>query len=161
MTLSNQTALTDTEIPAQALFPSLEWDRGGDEGRQTERQNARARSRRWERKHFFGMRQNTITRETYFSKTEKKAIYGRRKGSRDLLEWKVHDLFRNVLCMEFSGLWGTWGAMTWLAVSLRLRRLIGCGTFHILTHSNLHSHWCRPIKLYMAVEDSWNVLNLS
>ncbi len=92
---------------------------------------------------------------------KKKAIYGWRKGSRDLLERKVHDLLRNVLCVEFSGLSGTWSAMTWLAVSLRLRRLIGCGTFHILIHSNLHSHWCRPIKLYIAAKDSWNVQNLS
>lgn len=84
---------------------------------------------------------------------KKKAIYGWREGSRDLLERKVHDLFRNVLCVEFSGLSGTWSAMTWLAVSLRLRRLIGCGTFHSLTQSDLHSHWCRPIKLYMAARD--------
>lgn len=67
MTLPNQTALTDTRIPAWALFPSLEWDRVGDLGRQAERQNEQERDQgRWERKHFFGMRQNTITRETYF-----------------------------------------------------------------------------------------------
>lgn len=156
MTLPNQTALTDTRIPAWALFPSLERDRVGDLGRQAERQNEQERDQgRWERKHFFGMRQNTITRETYFfyvyivlgDRKKKKAIYGWRRGSWDLLERKVHDLLRNVLCVEFSGLSGTWSAMTWLAVSLRMRRLIGCGTFHNLTHFNLHSHWCRPIKL--------------
>jgi len=55
-------------------------------------------------------------------------IYVKRKGSRDLLEWKVHALFRNVFCMEFSSLLGSWSAMTWLAVGLRVRRLIGCDT---------------------------------
>lgn len=47
---------------------------GGDSGRRTGRQNKRERDQGWwERKHFFGMRQNTITRETYYSKTEKKS----------------------------------------------------------------------------------------
>lgn len=48
----------------------------------------------------------------------------------------------------------------WLSAIVRLRRLIGCDTFHSLTHFSLHSHSCRPIKLYMTAKDSWNVLNL-
>lgn len=98
--------------------------------------------------------------ETYLSKTEK-AAHAKSKGSRDLLEWKVHRLFRNVLWMEFSALSGSWSAMTWLAVSLRRRRLIGCDTFHIITLFNLHSHWCCPSKLCTAAKDGWNVSGLS
>lgn len=141
------------------------------EGRQAERQNEREWDQgRWERKHFFGMKQNTITRETCFSyvhippqdsgrkkkKEKKKAIYGWRKEAE--ISWS--EKFRNVLRVKVSGLSGTRSAMTWLAVSLRLRRLIGCGTFHSRTHLNLHSHSCPPIKLYLTARDSWNVINL-
>lgn len=137
------------------------------EGRQAERQNEREWDQgRWERKHFFGMKQNTITRETCFSyvhiplqdtgKGKKRQFMDGEKEAE--ISWS--EKFRNVLCVKVSGLSGTRSAMTWLAVSLKLRRLIGCGTFHSLTHLNLHSHWCRPIKLYLTARDSWNVINL-
>lgn len=161
MTLFNQTALTDTRIPL-GLF-SHHWRE--TEGRQAERQNESEWDQgRWERKHFFGMKQNTITRETCFSYIHILLWYTEQKkqfmdGEKEAeISWS--EKFRNVHCVKVSGLSGTWSTMTWLAVSLKLRRLIGCGTFRSLTHSNLHSHWCRPIKLYMTARDSLNVLNL-
>lgn len=139
----------------------------GETGRETEWERERSGAMReetflWHEAKYNYQRDMLLLRlhtSVRLKKKKKEAIYGWWKGSWDLLERKVHDLLRNVLCTEFTGLSGTWSALTWLAVSLRLRRLIGCGTFQSLTHSNLHSHRCHPIKLYMTAKDSWNVLN--
>lgn len=94
---------------------------------------------------------------TYFCGTrgKKQFMDGEKEAE---ISWS--EKFRNVHCVKVSGLSGTRSTMTWLAVILKLRRLIGCGTFRSLIHSNLHSHWCRPIKLYMTARDSLNVQNL-
>lgn len=161
MILSNQTALTDTWIPSWALFPSLEWDRG-ETGRETEWKRVRSGAMReetflWhEAKYNYQRDMLPLRPHTSAGHGEKRQFMDGEKEAE--ISWS--EKFRNVLCVKVSGLSGTRSAMTWLAVSLRLRRLIGCGTFHSLTHLNLHSHWCRPIKLYLTARDSWNVINL-
>lgn len=160
MTLSNQTALSDTWIPSWALFPSLEWDRG-ETGREAEwkseiRGDERGNiSLAWS-KIQLPERHASLT-STYLCRTRGKKRQFMDGEKEAEISWS--EKFRNVLCIKVSGLSGTRSAMTWLAVSLRLRRLIGCGTFRSVTHLNLHSQWCRLVKLYLTSRDSWNVIN--
>lgn len=113
MTLSNQTALTDTKIPPPT--PSHHSSETGGTDRETEWK--REWSQQWERKHFFGMRQNKITREAYFSKTKPKKYFMEEEKEAEM-SWSE----KFMISSETSSAWSS-------VVSLRDQKchdLIGC-----------------------------------